>query len=196
MKILALSDTVVDLIYSSWVTERFADIDLIVGCGDLPAHYLEYVVTQLNVPLVYVPGNHDSDNYRVPGGVSIDGRVARIAGVRIAGLGGSRRYKSDGRHQYTEREMFYRTVRLLLTVRSRYRGLDVLVTHSPPKGVHDAQDLTHQGFEAFHRLLQMAKPRLMLHGHVHAHPNLVQQETELYQTLVINVYPYQVVGWP
>jgi Icc-related predicted phosphoesterase len=196
MKILALSDTVVDLIYSAWVTERFADIDLIVGCGDLPAHYLEYVVTQLNVPLVYVPGNHDSDRYRVPGGVNIDGGVVRIAGVRIAGLGGSRRYKSDGRHQYTERQMFYRTVRLLLTLRARHGGLDVLVTHAPPFGVHDAQDLTHQGFEAFHRLLQMATPRLMLHGHVHAHPNLVQKETELYQTLVINVYPYQVVGWP
>ncbi len=195
MKILALSDTVVDLIYSPWVTERFADVDLIVGCGDLPADYLEYVVTQLNVPLVYVHGNHDSDNYRVPGGIDIDGRVERIAGVRIAGLGGSRRYKTDGRHQYTEREMFYRTVRLLLTVRARFRGLDVFVTHSPPFGVHDAPDWTHQGFEAFHRFLQMAKPRLMLHGHVHAHPNLVQKETELYQTLIMNVYPYQVVGW-
>ena len=119
----------------------------------------------------------------------------RIAGVRFAGLGGSRRYKTDGRHQYTEREMFYRTVRLLLTVRARSRGLDVFVTHSPPFGVHDAPDWTHQGFEAFHRFLQMAKPRLMLHGHVHAHPNLVQKETELYETLIMNVYPYQVVGW-
>jgi len=195
MKILALSDTVVDLIYSSWVTERFADVDLIVGCGDLPAGYLEYVVTKLNVPLVYVPGNHDADNYRVPGGLNIDGRVERIAGMRVAGLGGSRRYKSDGRHQYTEREMFYRVARLLLTVRARHRGLDVFVTHSPPRGVHDAQDLTHQGFEAFHRLLQVARPRLMLHGHVHAHPNLAAKETELYETLVVNVYPYHVVGW-
>lgn len=196
MKILALSDAVVEPIYSPWVTKRFADVDLIVGCGDLPADYLEYVVTQLNVPLVFVPGNHDSDTYRVPGGMSIDGKVQRVAGMRIAGLGGSRRYKSDGRHQYTEREMFYRVARLLLTARSRYRGLDVLVTHSPPLGVHDAADLTHQGFEAFHRLLRVAKPRLMLHGHVHAHPNLVEKETSLYQTLVINVYPFQVVGWP
>ena len=111
MKILALSDSVVDQIYSAWVLERFSDVDLIVGCGDLPADYLEYVVTQLNVPLVYVPGNHDPDDYRVPGGISIDGRVEVINGVRIAGLGGSQRYKSRGRHQYTEQQMFYRMVR-------------------------------------------------------------------------------------
>ena len=33
--------------------------DLVVSCGDLPFDYLEYLVTVLNVPLVYVPGNHD-----------------------------------------------------------------------------------------------------------------------------------------
>lgn len=196
MKILALSDSVVDQIYSAWVLERFSDVDLIVGCGDLPADYLEYVVTQLNVPLVYVPGNHDPDDYPVPGGISIDGRVEVINGVRIAGLGGSQRYKSRGRHQYTEQQMFYRMVRLLLTVRARTRGLDILVTHAPPRGVHDGEDLTHQGFEAFHRFLQMARPRLMLHGHIHAHPNLAQMQTELYDTLVVNVYPYQMLGWP
>lgn len=33
--------------------------DLVVSCGDLPSDYLEYLVSSLNVPLVYVPGNHD-----------------------------------------------------------------------------------------------------------------------------------------
>ena len=70
------------------------------------------------------------------------------------------------------------------------------MTHAPPRGVHDGEDLTHQGFEAFHRFLQMARPRLMLHGHIHAHPNLAQMQTELYDTLVVNVYPYQMLGWP
>ncbi len=32
---------------------------LIISCGDLPFDYLEYVVTLANVPLLYVPGNHD-----------------------------------------------------------------------------------------------------------------------------------------
>src|SRR5205823_4064430 len=33
--------------------------DLVVGCGDLPFDYLEYLVSRLDVPLLYVPGNHD-----------------------------------------------------------------------------------------------------------------------------------------
>jgi len=56
MKILALADEVVSFIHSPTVRDRFADVDLVVSCGDLPAAYLEYVVTLLNKPLVYVPG--------------------------------------------------------------------------------------------------------------------------------------------
>ena len=34
--------------------------DLVIGCGDLPFDYLEYLVSRLDVPLLYVPGNHDA----------------------------------------------------------------------------------------------------------------------------------------
>ena len=58
MRILALSDNVVSHIYGPAIKKSSADVDLIVGCGDLPAAYLEYIVTMLPAPLVYVPGNH------------------------------------------------------------------------------------------------------------------------------------------
>src|SRR5438105_145156 len=35
--------------------------DVIVSCGDLPFDHLEYLVTLANVPLLFVPGNHDPD---------------------------------------------------------------------------------------------------------------------------------------
>jgi uncharacterized protein len=38
---------------------HFNEIELILGCGDLPYPYLENLLTFLNVPLMYVPGNHD-----------------------------------------------------------------------------------------------------------------------------------------
>ena len=38
---------------------HFSEIELILGCGDLPYPYLENLLTFLNVPLFYVPGNHD-----------------------------------------------------------------------------------------------------------------------------------------
>jgi len=193
MKILALSDEVVPFIYSPTVRERFADVGLIVGCGDLPAAYLEYVVTQLNVPLVYVPGNHDPDEYVVHGGQSVDGRWTRLSGVSIAGLGGSQRYKPEGRHQYTEDEMFARVARLLLTGRMAGRRIDVFVTHAAPQGVHDGADHVHAGFRAFHTFLRTGKPRLMLHGHTHLQRNLETTWTPLYHTQVINVYPYRLL---
>ena len=54
MKILALSDQVVDSIYSADVRERFGDVDLLLSCGDLPYSYLEYVVTMLNLSLIHI----------------------------------------------------------------------------------------------------------------------------------------------
>ena len=199
MKILALSDEIVPYIHSTAILDRYADVELIVGCGDLPANYLEYVVSQLNVPLVFVPGNHDPDAYRVPGGINIDGRVIKVAGVLVAGLGGSRRYKRDGRHQYSSMEMDFRATQLLAHAfgnRMRYRqGLDLLITHAPPKGIHDQADLTHTGFEAFHNILRVAQPRLMLHGHVHVPRNIVTMETERYGCRIVNVFPARVVEY-
>jgi uncharacterized protein len=52
MKILAISDVELDIIYSPLITRRFKDVDLVIGCGDLPNYYLEYVISMLNRPLV------------------------------------------------------------------------------------------------------------------------------------------------
>ncbi len=40
LKVLSLSDKQVDSIYSSQVKNRFGDVDLILGCGDLAYYYL------------------------------------------------------------------------------------------------------------------------------------------------------------
>ena len=61
IKVLAVSDQVVDRIYTLAVNEHFKNVDLILGCGDLPYTYLEYLVSVLGVPLYYVPGNHDPE---------------------------------------------------------------------------------------------------------------------------------------
>lgn len=200
MKILALSDQVVPLIYSEAVRERFADVELIVGCGDLPVYYLEYVVTQLNVPLVFVPGNHDPDALNVSGGISVDGKLVQINGAVVVGLGGSRRYKPKGKHQYTEAEMSWRSARLLLrslpTRLIKGRWVDLLITHAPPQGVHDASDLAHQGFAVFHHFVRTLRPSMMLHGHSHVIRNLDETRSQLYSCEIINVYPYQVVDLP
>jgi uncharacterized protein len=197
VRILAVSDSVERTLEASSLRDRLGRIDLLVGCGDLPASYLEYLLTHLNVPAVCVPGNHDPDTYAVPGAWMIDGRFVQAGGITVIGFGGSRRYKSDGRHQYTESEMTFRVaVRMprLLVRRARWgRGVDVVVTHASPFGVHDATDWPHLGFQCFRWLIQAARPRLLLHGHTHRDRNLDPDETLVFGTRVININPHRLV---
>lgn len=212
MKILALSDEVVEYLYRPEIKTQFADIDLVLGCGDLPFYYLEFIVTVLDVPLYYVPGNHDRPRqYHSDGRVAthaegcepLDGRVLRAATrppLLLAGLGGCMRYNTDNVHQYTPAQMMARVTALapaLALNRLRYgRALDIFVAHAPPLGIHDDHDLAHTGFAAFQRLIRAAHPRYFLHGHSHVYrPNTITQ-TRYANTLIMNVYPYRVLEFP
>jgi Icc-related predicted phosphoesterase len=208
MKILALSDQVVEQIYSPRVTDLFGDVNLVVGCGDLPDYYLEYVVSMLNVPLFHVPGNHDlppsaahwsnSRETALPQDCGrLDGRIVREQGLLLAGLGGSIRYRPDGDYQYTQVEMGRRVLcmapRLWLN-RFRYgRALDILITHSPPKGIHDGADPAHVGFLAFNRLIAWFRPQYVLHGHSHVWRRDTVVTTRVGSTTVLNVCPFRVI---
>jgi len=207
MKILAVTDQVVERLYTLAVGEHFREVRLILGCGDLPSAYLEYLLTMLNVPLGYVPGNHDivctgasAVNY-VGGGINLDGRVVRVKGLLLAGLGGSIRYRPDGINQYTQMEMYLRVLGLfpgLLWNRLRYgRALDILISHSPPFGINDDDSSAHRGLLALNFLIRWAKPRYHLHGHMHVYNrNLEVSTTTLGSTQVVNVFPYQVLEIP
>ena len=211
MKILAVTDQVVESLYSSNVKQRFGDVEMIVSCGDLPYGYLDYLVTMLNRPLYFVHGNHDRDyeytetgtRYLAPqGALSLDRRaVVGPGGVLLAGLEGSIRYDPVSGHQYTQEQMDRRARQLALRLmanRLRYgRSLDILVTHSPPFGVGDGPDPAHVGFRAFNTLIERFKPRLMLHGHRHIYHGTygAPPSVQVGATRVINVYPYQLIEW-
>lgn len=206
MKILALSDQVVESIYSADVRERFGDVDLLLSCGDLPYSYLEYVVTLLGVPAFYVHGNHDLPEdlgrgalLREPRGwVNLDGRTARVGSLLLAGLEGALRYRPNAPFQYSEGEMRWKVLRLLpalLLNRMRYgRYLDILVTHAPPLGIHNDTDLPHRGFAVFRWLMERFRPCYLLHGHKHVYKPQTTR-TRYGDTLVVNVYPFAVLEW-
>jgi calcineurin-like phosphoesterase family protein len=206
VKILAVSDQVVEGIYSSHICERLGDVDMVLACGDLPYSYLEYIVTMLNVPCFFVHGNHDRPEYMSdgrtlakPGGwVDLDGRTVKAKGILLGGLEGSILYRPGAPFQYTESEMAYKVWRLtpaLLMNRVLYgRYLDVLITHSPPLGIHDGQDLPHRGFKALLGFINRFRPRYLLHGHKHIY-GPEPRWTRYLDTEVINVYPFRVVEW-
>ncbi len=207
MRILALSDRVVEAIYSPQIVRLYGNVDLVVGCGDLPYYYLEYIATKLRAPVVYVHGNHDGPQYTADGRtltyaegcIAVDGRVQKVSGMLIAGLGGSMRYRPRAIHQYTEAEMRLRVAQLiphLVANRLRYgRYLDLLVTHAPPYGIHDGSDLPHRGFKAFLTLMRYARPRYLLHGHRHAYRRQAAEITVFEDTTVVNVYPLRLIEW-
>ena len=206
MKILAVSDRVVETIYSSRIRERFSDVDMVLSCGDLPYSYLEYIVSMLNVPCFFVHGNHDHPEYLAdgrtltkPGGwFNLDERTIKIKNVLLGGLEGSMRYKPGAPFQYTENEMAYKAWRLGLTlIMNRVlhgRCLDILITHAPPFGIHDGEDWPHRGFKALLRLMARFRPRYLLHGHKHIYGPECRQ-TRYMDTEIINVYPYRVIEW-
>jgi Icc-related predicted phosphoesterase len=195
MNILAVSDIEDKYIWDHFDSERFKDIDIIISCGDLKASYLEFLVTMIPAPLLYVHGNHDTRYSKNPpeGCMNIDGRVyIHKNGVRIAGLGGSMRYRPDTSHQYSENEMKKRADKIKRTIK-KSNGIDILVTHSPAFGIGDGQDAAHTGFEVFLTMMDDYSPKYMLHGHQHSCYNRRLPRKHIYKsTQIINVGPYYI----
>ncbi|MBM3178975.1 MAG: metallophosphoesterase [Chloroflexi bacterium] len=204
MKILAVSDQIVERIYTLVPNRHFQGIEIILGCGDLPYSFLEYLVTMLNMPMYYVPGNHDpqflltNKNSMAEGGSNLDLKTACHKNVLISGFGGSHRYRPDGINQYTQSEAYLRAFRMLPTLllnRIKHgRAMDILISHSPPFGIHDDLDTAHNGLKALHWLIRITQPRFHFHGHTHFYKNnLEAQESMVGRTKVINVYPYKIL---
>lgn len=204
MKILAVSDEVVERLYSLCSNGHFNDVEMIIGCGDLPYPYLENIVSFLNVPLFYVPGNHDPAHREddpksyAEGGSNLDQKMVRFKNFLIGGLGGCILYRPDGTNQYTQATAHSRAYKMLpqlLINQAKYgRALDILITHSPPFGIHDNDTQAHTGLKAINWLIKVAKPRYHFHGHVHFYRrNLSPSETIFRGTKIINVHPYKVL---
>jgi len=203
-KILAVSDQIVERIYPLAADGHFKDVDLIFGCGDLPYTYLEYLISLINVPLYYVPGNHDPEYNTLhlttyaEGGSNLDLKIIHDKGLLLGGLGGSIRYRPDGVNQYTQLQTFLRAYNLWFKVivsQMRYKQpLDILITHSPPYKIHDDETHAHQGLKALNFLIRRLQPRFLLHGHTHFfRNNLEDSATQVGRTTVINVFPYKVI---
>ena len=167
MKLLLLSDVESPYLWDYYRPGRRAEYDLMLSCGDLKASYLSFLVTMGRSRLLYVRGNHDA-NYRTnpPEGCEcIEDKLVTVNGLRILGLGGSLWY-NGGANQYTERQMRRRLWRAGWAVR-RAGGVDIVLTHAPPRGYGDAEDAAHRGFECFEDFLNKYEPKYLVHGHVH-----------------------------
>ncbi len=191
MHLLCVSDTVVPELYNQFKPDKSNPVDLVISCGDLPPEYLSFLRNTLRAPVYYVRGNHDIRYDRKPPErcLNIHGRIVRHGPLRILGLEGSRWY-NDGPIQYTEEQMRYMVWRLRPRIWFR-GGLNLIVTHAPPRYIHDAEDRCHRGFKIFRKLIQWYAPHFFLHGHIHAlFADDSQRSTLVGRTRVVNCYGY------
>ncbi|MDR0997810.1 MAG: metallophosphoesterase [Treponema sp.] len=216
MKILCISDQIDPLVYTNTIRERFKDVDLILSAGDLPMDYLDFIVSSLNKPLLFVFGNHHTEDmsyyegglsnipgnpadehYRGSGAIHVGSRIRREEGLIVAGLGGSMRY-NRGNNQFTEfqmkREILKLLPRLIFNRIFRGRYLDILLTHASPRGIHDREDRCHRGFKCFLWFMEKFKPRYLIHGHIHLYDLRDIRVTKYNDTTVINAYSHYLIN--
>ncbi len=201
-RILSISDTISDVIYSPRARARFADTDLVISCGDLPYYYVEYVVSMLDTPVFFVRGNHAKlveygnagERTHPHGAINLHRRVVRRDGLLLAGVEGSVRY-SRGPFQYTQQQMWMHVFHLVPSLLANRllcgRFLDIFVTHAPPWGIHDMPDWPHQGIRAFRWLLEVFKPTYHFHGHIHLYGPKPHYRSRFEETTIINTYGYR-----
>lgn len=196
-------------------------MDLIVSCGDLPAYYLDFLVSTLGKPLFYVCGNHD--NYGIQkkksdlnfgkasdfelsdlnynrefhfGGINVDKKIKNYKDLLVGGLEGSYLY-NYGLHQYNDRQQKSRMkkmgFRLWRNKQKFGRALDILLTHAPPYGIHDKRDLPHRGFETYLEFIEKYQPKYLIHGHTHLYDRREVRVSRYMETTIINCYDYYIL---
>ncbi len=192
MNILSVSDIVVPEITGDSSPVKKGAVDLILGCGDLPPEYLARLKASYDVPLFYVLGNHDIRHQQVGHGcLNISGRIFEMHGCAFLGFSGSRWYNGNP-NQYREREMRAQIRRLWFSL-WRLKRLDVLVTHAPPRHIHDAEDRCHKGFNCYRDFIRRHQPRYFIHGHIHRLFECPDERVSVVDTTrVINSYGYHV----
>jgi uncharacterized protein len=202
MKLLTVSDLIIDTLYTDFNREKFLDIDAIISCGDLPYNYLDFLSSKFNSTVYYVRGNHanfeESPNGELQvtriGGINLHGRSIRFMGRSLAGIEGCIQY-NRGSYQYTQTDMWFHVFRLIpqfFLNRLRYGNyVDIFVTHTPPWLINDQQDPAHQGAKAFRWLIKVFKPAYQFHGHVHLYTPELRRESIYHDTRVINTYGYR-----
>jgi len=202
LKVLSVSDRIDAQLLEQDTYEKFKDVDLILSCGDLPYYHIERLFQLYEVPVLYVRGNHDprveygksGPLFGPRGAIDLHNRVVVLNELIFAGFEGSLPYK-EGPFLYSQTEMWRFVLgmvpRLLWKKIIFGRYVDVVITHSPPFGIHDKDSNVHGGYKAFRWLIKTFKPSYFFHGHIHIYSDDEDVETVAGRTKVINTYGHR-----
>ena len=171
MKVLAFSDLHLSRGRAAALVEASQEADLVIGAGDF-CNMREglddamALIAGLAAPCVSVPGNCESaDELRAaanPGMTVLHGEAAEFEGLTLFGLGygvpetpfGA--WSCDLNEETAERML------------SKCKAADIMVFHSPPKGIADVTSTgVSVGSLAIRDAFARVQPKLAVCGHIH-----------------------------
>jgi Icc-related predicted phosphoesterase len=181
MRLLVLADEESWLPLPALMTSHAPDV--VVTLGDLEPDVLD-PLGRFDVPILGVYGNHDDGRYlEAANARDLHLASATVAGVTFAGFEGCVKYTPGAKLQYTQKQAS--------RLARRIPGADVLISHAPPRGVHEEpDDRPHEGFDGLRDYVLRARPRLLLHGHT---PAPARRAVKLGETTVVHVVGHRVV---
>jgi uncharacterized protein len=157
--------------------------DVVVTLGDLTPDALD-PLGRFDVPVLGVYGNHDDGRYLdASNTTNLHLRAVEVGGVRFAGFEGCVRYARGAALQYTQKEAS--------RLARKIPAADVLISHAPPRGVHEEpDDRAHEGFDGLREYVERVRPAWHLHGHTPAPP---RRAVRVGGTRVVHVVGHHVV---
>ena len=183
MKTLVLADRRpnIDLVQ----TIKTEGIELVISLGDFAREDLLPLELVKHIPKIGVYGNHCSGTYMEEIGIlNLHAATWQYGGKTFAGLQGCVRYKSNPYAiMYTQDEVY--------DILANYPQVDIFITHCPPRGINDEDNIAHQGFDALLDYIDKKPPKILLHGHTYPNEeNIIRQHGP---TKIEYTYGYQII---
>jgi Icc-related predicted phosphoesterase len=135
-------------------------VDLIISLGDFERSML-LSLQKTNIPKIGVYGNHDSGEYMQEIGMwNLHMHTWKFGGYTFGGFQGCVRYKQNPYAiMYTQEEANQ--------LMANFPPVDIFITHCPPRGINDEDELAHQGFDALRKYVDTYHPKVLFHGHTY-----------------------------
>ncbi len=190
MRILAFSDLHHSRRRAEALVAASRDADLVIGAGDFcnmrdNAPGAMSLLANIARPFVMVPGNAESldelTDAAHEGMTVLHGSGCEVAGLKLFGLGYGVPVTpfGDWSCDLTEEEA--------AAMLAPCERADILISHSPPKGVADVASTGQSvGSLAVHEAIERVQPRLVFCGHIHDSWGV---EGQIGATRVINLGP-------
>ena len=159
MRILCISDLHSQLKNNEIEVIKAGHYDLCLCLGDIPKQALDNIISNLDVPIMGVMGNHDDPRFfdGLPI-INLHNKNVGFGNLRFAGIEGSNRYKQGNYVMHSQEE-----------IHQVYRNLqkaDILVSHDTGYQ-YLGKDNAHIGFKGISKYIFWKRPKLHIFGHYH-----------------------------